>query len=74
MTALTVRRVGNSLGVVLPKTVLAQLRVEEGDHLFVQSTSAGITLSKQDDTFAKDMELARTIMRKRAAVLRELAK
>lgn len=74
MSALKVRRIGNSLGIVLPKAILAQMRVVEGDQLFVQLTTAGVTLSRQDDTFAKDMELARTVMRKRAAVLRELAK
>ena len=30
---LKVRRIGNSLGVILPKEVLEQLRVEEGDGL-----------------------------------------
>ncbi|HVY86182.1 MAG TPA: AbrB/MazE/SpoVT family DNA-binding domain-containing protein, partial [Caulobacterales bacterium] len=37
-------RVGNSLGVVLPKEVLAKLRVGEGDQLSVTETPDGVAL------------------------------
>ena len=70
---LKVRRVGNSLGVVLPKELLAKLRVGEGDQLTVGETSDGVTLTAQDDDTAELMRLAEDIMRKRRKVLKALA-
>ncbi|MBM6594546.1 AbrB/MazE/SpoVT family DNA-binding domain-containing protein [Microvirga pudoricolor] len=74
MGALKVRKIGNSVGVVLPKDVASKLRVEPGDQLFVTETPNGVELSPYDPEFEADMDLARDIMRKRRAVLRELAK
>jgi putative addiction module antidote len=74
MGALKVRKIGNSVGVVLPKEVVSKLRVEPGDQLYVTETPNGVELSPYDPEFEADMELARDIMRKRRAVLRELAK
>ena len=73
-TALKVTQIGNSLGVILPKEVLARLKVGKGDSLFVTELSDGVTLRAYDDTFAQQMAVAREIMRKRRNVLRELAK
>jgi putative addiction module antidote len=74
MVALKVRKIGNSVGVVLPKEVASRLRVTEGDQLFVTETPNGVELSPYNAEFEADMNLAREIMRKRRAVLRELAK
>jgi len=74
MSALKVRKIGNSVGVVLPKEVVARLRVEPGDNLFLHHTPNGVELSPYDPAFEADMKLARKIMRKRRAVLHELAK
>jgi len=40
----------------------------------VVETGDGIRLSRQDPGFAEQMEVAREVMRRRRAVLRELAK
>jgi putative addiction module antidote len=74
MTALKVRKIGNSVGVVLPREVLARLRVEPGDKLFLTETASGVELSPFDEEFEADMKAAREIMRKRRRVLHELAK
>lgn len=74
MGALKVRKIGNSVGVVLPKEVVSRLRVEPGDQLYLTDTERGVELSPYDPEFEADMEMAREIMRKRRAVLRELAK
>ncbi|HEX2553698.1 MAG TPA: AbrB/MazE/SpoVT family DNA-binding domain-containing protein [Microvirga sp.] len=74
MGALKVRKIGNSVGVVLPKEVVLRLRVEPGDQLYLTDTERGVELSPYDPEFEADMEMAREIMRKRRAVLRELAK
>lgn len=72
--ALTIRAIGNSSGVVLPKELLDALNVGQGDKLYVTRTPDGIVLRTYDETFAKQMELAREVMRKDRAILRELAK
>jgi len=74
MTALKLKAVGNSTGVILPKELLAKLHVEQGDSLFVIETADGIELTPYDPVFEQQMGAARKIMKKRRAVLRELAK
>jgi putative addiction module antidote len=71
--ALKVRRIGNSLGVVLPKDVLAKLRVAEGDMLSVLETPDGVALSAADGETADLLRMAEDIMRKRRKVLKALA-
>lgn len=72
--ALKITQIGNSVGVILPKEMLARLKVGKGDSLFVTDLPDGVTLRPYDQTFAEQMTLAREIMRKRRHVLRELAK
>jgi putative addiction module antidote len=72
--SLKVRRIGNSLGVVLPKEVLAKLRVGEGDHLRVSdSADGGVRVIADDGDTAELMRLAEGIMQKRRKVLKALA-
>lgn len=70
---LKITTIGNSVGVVLPKELLARLRVEKGDELFVTETPDGIKLMPHDPVFAQQMEVAERIMRKRRTMLRKLA-
>lgn len=67
-------KIGNSTGIVLPKELLARLRVELGDELFVSEVPEGFTISKRDPDFEAQMEVAREVMARRRAALRELAK
>jgi len=71
---LKIRRVGNSLGLVLPKEALAQLNVEEGDQLYITEAPGGFRLTAADPAFAKQMEVAEKGMRRYRNALRELAK
>jgi putative addiction module antidote len=66
--------IGNSTGVILPKEMLQGLGVEQGDTLFPVRTPDGIELRRADAKFAEQMRVAREIMRKDRAILRELAK
>ena len=72
--SLKIRRIGNSLGVVLPKAVLAKLRVGEGDELSVSETPDGVALTPYDDETQRQLEIARDIMHRYRNALRELAK
>ncbi len=65
--------IGNSTGVILPKEILDRLRVERGDELQVLETPGGIELTPFDPEFARQMELAEQIVRKRRNLLRKLA-
>lgn len=70
-----ITQIGNSLGVVLPKEALSYMHVTKGDDLFFVAESPGVyRLSPADPEFAKQMEVAEQVMRRRRNVLRELAK
>lgn len=69
-----VTTVGNSTGIVLPKELLAKLKVEKGDTLYVTETPTGLQMSPYDERFARTMEAAAKIMRENRDVLRKLAK
>jgi putative addiction module antidote len=66
--------IGNSTGVIIPKDMLQQLGVKEGDTLFPVRTPNGVELRRVDPEFAEQMRMAREIMRKDRAILSELAK
>ena len=72
---LQVKKIGNSLGLILPKELLARLKLKEGDKLhIVEQTERGIKLSPYDPKHAKAMELARRSFRKFADTYKALAK
>jgi putative addiction module antidote len=74
MTALKLTRIGNSVGVVLPKDILSRLRVEAGDALYLSEEPGGYRLSVYDEGVEQQMEVAEKIMRENRDVLRQLAK
>ena len=69
-----VRKVGNSLGVVLPKEALAHLNVQEGDSLTLTEAQDGLRLSTADPEFVKTMAVFQSLNRRYRNALRELAK
>jgi putative addiction module antidote len=74
MTALKLRPIGNSIGVVLPKEVLQRLKLGAGDTVFLTESPDGYRLTPYNPEFEKQMAIARDVMKKRRAVLRELAR
>ena len=71
---LKLRKVGNSVGVVLPKEVLAHLQVGEGDTVTVTEAQDGVRLSAGNPEFAKTMAVFESLNRRYRNALRELAK
>lgn len=72
---LEVKRVGNSTGVILPKELLARLKLEKGDWLYVTETAdGGLRLTPYDPTFEKGMQVAKKAMKAYRNALAELAK
>ena len=74
MHALKLTQIGNSVGVILPKEVLARLKLEKGDTLYLTDSPDGMRITPHDPVFEDPMQAARHIMKSRRAVLRELAK
>ncbi len=74
MHALKLTQIGNSVGVVLPKEVLARLKLEKGDTVFVTETPEGIALTPYDPSLAEQLELGREFMREFRDTFHALAK
>ena len=74
MNALKIIKIGNSSGVILPKEILADLCLEQGDTVAVSRTPDGIVLRAPNEEFDRQMKIAREVMDRRRAALRELAK
>lgn len=73
-STLKIRKFGNSAGVILPKELLARLRVGEGDTLYVSDAPDGVRLTAADPGFEAKMAAAERIMREDRDILRVLAK
>ena len=74
MHTLKLTQIGNSVGVILPKEVLARLKVEKGDTLYVSEMPGGVALSPYDPSFEAQLELGREFMREYRDTFRALAK
>ena len=74
MTALKVTQIGNSLGVILPKEILARLQVEKGDTVFVTEAANGVNLTPYDPALEEEVKLGREFMREYRDTFRQLAK
>ena len=74
MYTLKLTQIGNSVGAIFPKEVLARLNLEKGDELYLTDSPDGLRLTVHNPEFEVQMKAARDIMKKRRAVLRELAK
>lgn len=73
-TKAKVRRIGDSVGVILGEDVVAALGVEAGDEVFVVRTEDGIQLTPYEPEFAEGIEAGREYMKRHRDALRELAK
>jgi putative addiction module antidote len=73
-TKLKVTKIGNSAGLILPKELLARLRVGEGDAVYATEAPDGIRLTASNPDFEARMKLAEEIMREDRDILRVLAK
>jgi putative addiction module antidote len=72
---LKVRRIGNSLGVVLPKEAVGRLKADEGDRLFlIEGPNGSYQLTPYDPVFEKKMKKAEDIISRYRNTLHTLAK
>ncbi len=74
IATLKLRTIGNSVGVVFPREVLARLKVQEGDVLHVVDTKDGIILTALDPKVAEQLQAGRDVMHRYRDTLSVLAK
>ncbi len=73
MLKTAVRRVGNSLGITLPKTIVENYHLAEGDELHLVETGDGIVLTPLDPQFAEWAKVYERTNRKFRNTLKALA-
>jgi putative addiction module antidote len=73
ITTLKITSIGNSVGVILPKELLAHFNLEKGDELHVSLTPDGYALTPYDEEFVSQMRMGEQIMREDRDVLKLLA-
>jgi putative addiction module antidote len=70
-----VRKIGNSLGIVLPKEALQQLKAQEGTILyFTESPECSLRVTPESPGFKDKMVIVESLMQRYRNALRELAK
>lgn len=74
MEKVKVTTVGSSVGIVLPKSIQAKLRVNKGDTITFIETEKGIEITAYDPEFEEQMDVARKVMDQYRNALGELAK
>jgi putative addiction module antidote len=73
-TKAKIQKIGNSLGVILPKEVLNRQRISEGDYLTLSESPSGLVLSVYDEELQEELEIGDAFMRKYRDTFKALAK
>jgi putative addiction module antidote len=74
MYKLKLIQIGNSVGVTLPKEILAALKVDKGDTITFTEAPDGYRVTPYDEEVDKQVEQGRAFMREYRDTLRALAK
>lgn len=71
---LKLRKIGNSLGVILPKEAISKLHASEGDTITLAENSGGFQMSAVDPEFNRAMAVFQDLAQRYRNTLAELAK
>jgi putative addiction module antidote len=72
---LKLRKVGNSVGLILPKEALARLNARDGDAVYLtEAPEGGFRLTVSNPGFVRQMAAAEDVIRRYRNTLKELAK
>jgi putative addiction module antidote len=74
MHVLKLTQIGNSVGVILPKEVLANLKLEKGESIFLTETPEGYVVTPYDPALEEQVTAGRDFMREFRDTFHELAK
>jgi putative addiction module antidote len=70
----TIRKIGNSEGIIIPKEILERMGLRAGDSLEIREENGAIALVPEQADLAEQLKAARLGMEKYKVALRELAK
>jgi len=70
----TIRKIGNSEGIIIPREVLERMGVKAGDEVRLEEKNGQIHIVPENADLAEQLKAARTGMDKYRVALRELAK
>lgn len=72
---LEVKKIGNSTGLILPKDLLTQLNLGQGDWVYVTRTSdGGLKIGRYDPEHEEVVQIARDVMKEYRDTFKALAK
>ena len=74
MTPLKLTKVGTSTGMIVPKEMLARMKVEKGDTLFAIETQEGYLITPYDPAIADQLDAGREFMKDYRETFEALAK
>ena len=74
MLTLKIIQIGDSVGVVFPKEMLAHLMLEKGDTVFVTEMPGGYRLTPYDPSLAEQLDAGREFMREFSDTFDDLTK
>lgn len=74
MSTLKLTQIGNSVGVILPKEILARLKLEKGDSVYVTDAANGVMLTPYDPALDEQIKAGREFMREFRDTFHQLAK
>jgi putative addiction module antidote len=73
-TSLKLTKIGTSTGAVLPKEMLARMKVEKGDTLYAIETAEGYLITPYDPAIEDELKAGREFMKTYRDTFKELAK
>ena len=74
MQTLKLTTVGTSTGIVIPKDMLARMKVKKGDALYAVETHNGFLLTPYDPSIEEQLEAGRKFMKDYRETFKALAK
>ena len=74
MHVLKLTQIGNSVGVILPKEVLANLKLNKGESIFLTETPEGYVVTPYDPALEAQMTAGHDFMREFRDTFHALAK
>ena len=74
MFTLKLTHIGNSVGVILPKEMLARLKLGKGQSVFVTETANGYVITPYDPALSEQVDAGREFMRDYRDTFHQLAK
>ena len=74
MPSLKLTKVGTSTGTIIPKEMLARMKVDKGDTLFAIETKDGYLITPYDPAIADQLDAGREFMKDYRETFKALAK